>query len=147
MKTLNIDNEVDELNKKFHALEIKQQQLVDRIRELESTRKEQWLKIEKLQRAAQGTETAKLSESSKRKILTRESFKEDDLVQVTNNRNGQFGIVGKIYRITRCQVHFTDIREGGGSLSRAFHNVKVLHLSDDERNNLTNIRQYDGKRR
>ena len=127
----NIDSkQVEELNSKFEALEIKHNTLIHRIRELEKVNKHQSTEINKLnrQQRLKGRNATPLS---------RASFKVGDFVQVTNRYKGQFGVIGRVYSVTRAQVHFTDIKEGGGSVSRAFHNVKLLHLSKQEKDNLS----------
>ena len=137
--TKQIDNnkEVEELNKKFKALTIRHQQLVTRIKELEYTNNQQSVQIRDLQEHVSPTRRQKDHRQDNKDDTdrNRDSFHEGDIVQVTNNRNGKYGVVGKVYRVTRCQVHFTDIKSGG-SISRAFHNVIKLRLSPEEQRNI-----------
>ena len=124
-----IDNQVKELNKKLQSLELKHATLVNRIQQLERKNQDQSKQITILKQSNNSTP------DTKKKLLTSESFKVGDFVQVTNKYNGQFRVVGRIYSVTKAQVHFTVIREGGGSVLRAFHNVKLLNLSEEEKDN------------
>ena len=135
--TKQIDNnkEVEELNKKFNALTIRHQQLVTRI-ELEDTNNQQSVQIRDLQEHVSPSRKLKSHHHDKdNTILNQDSFQEGDIIQITNNRNGKYGVVGKVYKVTRCQVHFTDIKSGG-SISRAFHNVIKLRFTPEEKRNI-----------
>ena len=138
MKTKNIDEELVELQNKFEKLEVRQTQLLNRIKELEQKKAEQSKRVEHLQVKSPKSTIGKqlIDDIQAAPLLTQSAFQEGDLIQVTNHHNGQHGVIGKIYRVTKCQVHFTDIRHRGGSISRAFGNVKLLNLSNEEKTNL-----------
>ena len=148
MKSKNIDREVEELNSKFKQLELKYNNLRDQYTRENVTLTERVLQLEENNRLQERKisilkatrSEPKQSDSSDRSansqhILTKKSFKQGDLVRVTNNYKGQFGAIGKVYSVTNSQVHFSDIRTGI-SLTRAFKNVSIFHLSAKERNNL-----------
>ena len=136
-----IDKQVEEVNTKLLSLEIKHATLVNRIREVEKTNKEQSKQKTKLK------QQKSKKPDTKKTVITSASFNVGDYVQVTNRRNGQFGVVGRIYSVTKAQVHFTDIRVGGGSISRAFNNVKLLNSSKEEKDNLTQSKKHGRKQR
>ena len=150
MKSKNVDCEVEELNKRFNELEINYKNLRKQYRQENLKLKERVVQLE--QRNIQqekklsflNVDQAKSRKGSHLTAPTRQqhhqakdSFCHGDIVKVTNNYNNQYGAIGKIYSITKAQVHFTDIRTGV-SITRAFKNVKILKLSERERNNLLN---------
>ena len=133
MKSKNIEKEIDELNNRFNQLEIKHNRLskdnttlTERIHQLEDNNSKQQKKITTLKQ----NHTHQCIQS-----LSKDSFQEGDLIKVTNRYKDQYGAIGRVYSITNKQVHFTDIKSGI-SITRAFHNVKILQLSEKERNNL-----------
>ena len=143
MKSKSIDNEVEELNSRFQQLETKYNRLRneystdnlllrEKIVQLEAKNIEQEKKLENLKRSNQ------LNDSTSTDInapISRSSFSEGDIVKVINQYKGQYGSIGKVYRVTNRLVHFTDIKTGI-SISRAFKNVQKLTLSDKEKSNL-----------
>ena len=146
MKSISIDNEVEELNRKFQQLETKynnlreeysndNRRLRQRIAILEEENIEQENKLVILHQKNHSTVTTTASIAARNSNLSSSSFSEGDLVKVTNHYKGQHGSIGKVYRITNHLVHFTDIKTGV-SISRAFKNVQKLTLSDNEKNNI-----------
>ena len=143
MKSKSIDNEVEELNSRFQQLETKYNRLRneystdnlllrEKIVQLEAKNIEQEKKLENLKKSNQ------LNNSTSTDInapISRSSFSEGDIVKVINQYKGQYGSIGKVYRVTNCLVHFTDIKTGI-SISRALKNVQKLTLSDKEKSNL-----------
>ena len=147
MKSTNIDSKVNKLNIKFQQLETKyyklreesidnNSKLRERITHLEKQNLKQEQKIALLKN---GQSPPKVSTSSGieeiGQELSRYSFSEGNIVKVTNNYKGQYGSIGKIYRITKKHVHLTDIKTGV-SITRAFNNVQKLTLSEQEVINL-----------
>ena len=150
MKSKNIESEIEELNDKLKALELKHnnlqlQHLQDnnrlqgRVLDLERTNRNQTSELESLRQSKDRSGRSFLKKpennSSDKIQLTRESFNKGDLVKITNNLKGRYGTIGRVYHITAAQVHFTNIK-GGESLTRAFKNVEILNLSEEERRNL-----------
>ena len=143
MKSKSIDSEVEELNSRFQQLETKYNRLRneystdnlllrEKIVQLEAKNIEQEKKLENLKRSYQ------LNDSTSTDInapISRSSFSEGDIVKVINQYKGQYGSIGKVYRVTNRLVHFTDIKTGI-SISRALKNVQKLTLSDKEKSNL-----------
>ena len=142
MKSKNIEKELEELNKKFDNLEIEyrflrekhsrdNRKLRERIVQLEEKNIDQETQLKVLRTTSLKSER----KGSSTKQTTRESINLGDVVKVINNYKGQYGTVGKVYNITKEQVHLTDIKTGV-SITRAFRNVQVLTLSDKEKDNL-----------
>ena len=150
MTTKNIDTEIDELNSKLKQLEIKldslnlqylqdNNKLQDQILELEKKNRKQAEELESLKQNTVNQEvTTKRGTNSSTNARTRAAFKEGDFVKMINNYKGQYGVIGKVYIVTAAQVHFTNLK-GGTSLTRAFRNVQLLHLSEKERRNLLHL--------
>ena len=142
MKSKNIEKELEELNKKFDNLEIEyrflrekhsrdNRKLRERIVQLEEKNIDQETQLKVLRTTSLKSER----KGSSTKQTTRESINLGDVVKVINNYKGQYGTVGKVYNITKEQVHLTDIKTGV-SITRAFRNVQVLTLSEKEKDNL-----------
>ena len=151
MKSTNIDTEVDELTKKFQQLETKYNQLREEYT-IDNTRlRERIVHLEE-QNFEQEHKITILKSNTRSKVSTtsgieelgqnhkRYTFCEGDLVKVTNNYKGRYGSIGKIYRITKKQVHLSDIKTGV-SITRAFKNIQKLTLSEQEVCNLQNIKK------
>ena len=154
MKSKSIDKEVDELNRKFEQLQSNYNTLREDFSSEHLRLRERLCHLEK-KNAVQEKRLAVLKRIKKPIPLptegiitnstpvTGESFSEGDIVKVINNHKGQYGSIGKIYRITKKQVHFTDIKTGT-SITRAFKNVQLLILSHKEKSNLLN-QSYDDR--
>ena len=148
----NLEKEIIELSEKFNNLEVQHNRLFNatvqenrelegRVSDLEHTNSIQSVGIDRLNKIIR--QTKKMSNIEKKQDLTTE-FKEGEYVQITNTYKGQFGVIGKIYRVTSKQVHLTDIKTGH-SVYRAFHNVKRITLSNQQLDQLRRKEHGHGK--
>ena len=124
-----------EYNKLQHQYQKDNRTLRDRVIQLEQRNQQQEKKLSILKSNQSKSVYSPTKLKGVQQHLTKDSFKQGDIVKVINNYKGQYGAIRKVYSITKVQVHLTDMRTGI-PITRAFKNVKILHLSDNERNNL-----------
>ena len=147
MKLKNIDQELEELTKRFNTLEVKYTQLHnqsiqedwiqrDQISELERKNKEQVAELKILKESINSTTYNTENTLGTAEPLTKSSFKKGSFIQVTTNYQGKKGLIGKVYHTSERRVHFRDIKTGYDS-SRAFHNIITLDLPDTRKDHLS----------
>ena len=123
MNTINdIDNRIKDLQKEIERLTIKREQVIEDRDNESNDKTEPITKSERIEVNQRVLPTPK---------LYRDSFEIGDLVQVTNSYKGQFGTIGRVYKITRKQVHFQDLRCKEKNLSRIFSNVIIIKVDKD----------------
>ena len=150
MRSNNIDEELKELAEKFAELEIQHRRLQrnttkdtnklqGQIEELEETNRKQSSEITRLNQLVIDRKTSRKVVDKKRDKdrhrIINGSIHIGDYVKVTNNYKGQFGTIGKVYNVTKAQVHYKEVRTNNRRY-RAFHNVQKINLSTEEKVNL-----------